>query len=78
MISRQLMGLVRNLQSLLEIFSTSSIILQKSATPGSSTSIPHPHVTSADYKPPVTIDRELPDPFSKRKPIVVIYFMVLV
>ena len=50
-------------------FKTTSIIFQKSATtaPESSTSIPHPHVTSADYKPPVTIDREFPDPFSKKK-----------
>ncbi|KAL1577418.1 hypothetical protein MEW_03568 [Candida albicans P60002] len=68
MISRQLMGLVPKPSiTVRRFFSTSSIILQKSATPGSSTSIPHPHVTSADYKPPVTIDRELPDPFSKRK-----------
>lgn len=29
--------------------------------------LPHPKVTAKDYKPPVTIDRELPDPFKEKK-----------
>lgn len=43
------------------LLSTTPVIYQKNI------SIPHPNVTSADYKPPVTVDRELPDPFAKKK-----------
>ena len=37
---------------------------QLSTAAGSSSSIPNPK--PVEYKPPVTIDRELPDPFTKR------------
>lgn len=43
------------------LISTTPMVYQKF------TSIPHPNVTSADYKPPITVDRELPDPFAKRR-----------
>ncbi|EMG48316.1 COA1 Cytochrome c oxidase assembly factor 1 [Candida maltosa Xu316] len=67
MISRNIISSIRkatitNNLGLKRLISTSVFLSQKA-----SVTIPRPNVTSKDYKPPVTLDRELPDPFRNKK-----------
>lgn len=48
---------------LMRMLSRSSILYQAQSL----VKLPHPPVTAKDYKPPVTIDRELPDPYKDKK-----------
>lgn len=52
------LGVAAPMAPRLRTFATTARALQQ---------LPHPNVTAADYKPPVTVDRDLPDPFKDKK-----------